>query len=48
MGNPKNKITPEQIQQMKDELTEITQNFCDDDKIIIKDFRKGEICFVKV
>lgn len=43
MSNPKNKITPEGINQMKKNIANILQAICYHDKINIVDFQKGQI-----
>jgi len=43
MSNPKNKITPEGIKQMKEKMVEILQAICYHDKINIVNFQKGQI-----
>jgi len=45
MSNPKNKITPEGIRNMKKEITNVLRSICYHDKIRIVNFKKGEIYF---
>jgi len=43
MSNPTNKITPEGIKKMKEEIVDILQAICYNDKINIVNFQKGQI-----
>jgi hypothetical protein len=43
MSNPKDKITPEGIAQMKEDIKKILYTICQQDKLRIINFQRGQI-----